>query len=34
MNNPPYNNPRIKVVGYAKRELFGNGIEYRNFTPD
>lgn len=34
MNNPPYTNPRIKVVGYAKRELFGNGIEYRNFTPD
>ena len=34
MNNPPYDNPRIKVVGYAKRELFGNGIEYRNFTPD
>lgn len=34
MNNPPYNNPRIKVAGYAKRELFGNGIEYRNFTPD
>ena len=34
MNNPPYNNPRVKVVGYAKRELFGNGIEYRNFSPD
>lgn len=28
------NNPRIKVPGYAKRELFGNGIEYRNFSPD
>ena len=28
------NNPRVKVVGYAKRELFGNGIEYRNFSPD
>jgi hypothetical protein len=27
-------NPRVKVVGYAKRELFGNGIEYRNFSPD
>lgn len=25
---------RIKVVGYAKREFFGNGIEYRNFSPD
>ena len=34
MSNPPYNNPRVKVVGYAKRQLFGNGIEYRNFTPD
>lgn len=28
------NNPRVKVVGYAKRQLFGNGIEYRNFSPD
>ena len=28
------NNPRVKVPGYAKRELFGNGIEYRNFSPD
>jgi len=27
-------NPRVKVVGYAKRQLFGNGIEYRNFSPD
>ena len=34
MNNPPYNNPRVKVPGYAKRELFGNGVEYRNFSPD
>lgn len=34
MNNPPYDNPRVKVVGYAKRQLFGNGIEYRNFSPD
>ena len=34
MTNPPYDNPRVKVVGYAKRQLFGNGIEYRNFTPD
>lgn len=25
---------RIKVVGYAKKEVFGNGIEYRNFSPD
>jgi hypothetical protein len=25
---------RIKVVGYAKREFFGNGIEYRPFSPD
>jgi hypothetical protein len=25
---------RIKVVGYAKREFFGNGIEYRPFNPD
>ena len=28
-------NPRVRVIpGYAKRELFGNGIEYRNFSPD
>lgn len=27
-------NPRVKVVGYAKRQFFGNGIEYRNFSPD
>lgn len=25
---------KIKVVGYAKKEVFGNGIEYRNFSPD
>jgi hypothetical protein len=25
---------KVKVVGYAKRDFFGNGIEYRNFTPD
>jgi hypothetical protein len=25
---------KIKVVGYAKKEFFGNGIEYRNFSPD
>ena len=27
-------NNRIKVVGYAKKEFFGNGIEYRPFSPD
>jgi hypothetical protein len=27
-------NDRIKVVGYAQRQFFENGIEYRNFTPD
>lgn len=27
-------NDRVKVVGYAKRDFFGNGIEYRNFSPD
>jgi hypothetical protein len=27
-------NSRIKVVGYAKKEFFGNGIEYRAFNPD
>lgn len=27
-------NKKIKVVGYAKKEFFGNGIEYRNFSPD
>ena len=25
---------RIKVVGYAKKEFLGNGIEYRPFNPD
>ena len=25
---------KIKVVGYSKKEFFGNGIEYRPFTPD
>jgi hypothetical protein len=25
---------RVKVVGYAKRVFYGNGIEYRNFSPD
>lgn len=25
---------RIKVVGYAQKTFFGNGIEYRNFSPD
>ena len=24
----------IKVIGYAKRTFFNNGIEYRNFSPD
>ena len=28
------NNKRIKVSGYAKKEFFGNGIEYRPFSPD
>jgi hypothetical protein len=27
-------NNRIKVVGYAKKDFFGNGIEYRPFNPD
>ena len=27
-------NKKIKVVGYAKKEFFGNGIEYRPFSPD
>lgn len=34
MSNPPYDNPRVKVVGYTKSQLFGNGIEYRPFSPD
>jgi hypothetical protein len=25
---------KVKVVGYAKRTFFDNGIEYRNFSPD
>ena len=25
---------RVKIVGYSKREFFGNGIEYRAFNPD
>jgi len=25
---------KVKIVGYAKREFFNNGIEYRNFSPD
>ena len=25
---------KIKVVGYSKKEFFGNGIEYRPFSPD
>ena len=25
---------KIKVVGYAQRVFFDNGIEYRNFTDD
>ena len=25
---------KIKVVGYAQKEFFGNGIEYRPFSPD
>jgi len=25
---------RVKIVGYAKKEFFTNGIEYRNFSPD
>jgi hypothetical protein len=27
-------NNRIKVFGYSKKEFFGNGIEYRPFSPD
>jgi hypothetical protein len=27
-------NDKIKVVGYAQRVFYNNGIEYRNFTPD
>lgn len=25
---------RVKVVGYAQKQIFSNGIEYRNFTDD
>ena len=25
---------RVKIVGYAKKEFFLDGIEYRNFSPD
>ena len=25
---------RIKVAGYSQKVSFGNGIEYRNFSPD
>ena len=25
---------KVKIVGYAKREFFNNGVEYRNFSPD
>ena len=28
------NNNRIKVVGYAQRVFYNDGIEYRNFSPD
>ena len=28
----PNNNDRIKVVGYAQRVFYDNGIEYRNFS--
>lgn len=27
-------NNKIKVVGYAKKIFYGDGIEYRNFSPD
>lgn len=27
-------NKRVKVIGYAKSEVYGNGIEYRNFSDD
>ena len=27
-------NNKVKVVGYAKKVFFDNGIEYRNFNPD
>jgi hypothetical protein len=25
---------KVKIVGYAKKEFFNNGVEYRNFSPD
>jgi hypothetical protein len=25
---------KVKIVGYAKKEFFNNGIEYRNFSPN
>jgi hypothetical protein len=25
---------KVKIVGYAKKEFFSSGIEYRNFSPD
>jgi len=25
---------KVKIVGYAKKEFFNDGIEYRNFSPD
>mgnify|MGYP005806427463 CR=1 FL=1 len=28
------NNNLVKIVGYAKKDFFDNGIEYRNFSPD
>lgn len=28
------NNNKVKVIGYAKREFYNNGIEYRNFSDD
>ena len=31
---PNNNNDRIKVVGYAQRVFYDNGIEYRNFSDD
>jgi hypothetical protein len=27
-------NDKIKIVGYAQKVFYNNGIEYRNFTPD
>lgn len=29
-----HTNNKIKVVGYAQRVFYNDGIEYRNFTPD